>query len=345
MVPKKATALLLLVSLAASHVSANLPLAATRPPWHGRRLSHRRLSSSSSSRTGLAFLDDRHDIVVQPCSATAAPSIGKTLWRGAVLRIASDLSGGTVLESIKTRVTLTREGPMEATRHIVKDGGSVLALWKGTPSRTIEGALIGALFMVGSAFTKAQCLKLGAPPTVAALAGGVVGGVMQSLAMTPAGMIFASLHANADDDKRDGGKSENAFSVTRRIVRENGFLGLYAGSMPMVVRQASNWASRAGFTEIARTTLGMSKYGLLGEIGSGVIGGVGSCWNTPIETIRVVTCRDVSLGRKSKKMGEYWTEIRERDGIPGLFRGVTPRALQAIWQTVFLVVVPNILSF
>lgn len=40
------------------------------------------------------------------------------------------------------------------------------------------------------------------------------------------------------------------------------------------LRQATNWASRAGLTEIARTTLGMSQWGVLGEIGSGILGGV-----------------------------------------------------------------------
>ena len=263
------------------------------------------------------------------------------MLRGAFLRIASDLTGGTVLESIKTRVTVTREGPIEATRNIVESGGGVLALWTGTPSRTIEGALIGALFMLGSVLTKSQLKRVGAPPTVAALVGGVVGGIAQSLAMTPAGMIFTSLHTHKG---QKGYENDNALTATKRVLQEKGFWGLYAGNGPMVLRQASNWASRAGFTEIARTTLGMSKMGIWGEIGSGAIGGVGSCWNTPIETIRVVMQRDISNGKPAKTMSDYWTEIKEAEGWPGLFRGVTPRAIQAIWQTVFLVVVPNMMG-
>jgi len=34
----------------------------------------------------------------------------------------------------------------------------------------------------------------------------------------------------------------------------------------------------------------------------------------------------------------YWK------GVRGLFRGVTPRGIQAIWQTVFMVALPNILG-
>jgi hypothetical protein len=44
------------------------------------------------------------------------------------LRIASDLSGGTAFETVKTRVTIFPESPLEALNNIVKEGG-VLALW------------------------------------------------------------------------------------------------------------------------------------------------------------------------------------------------------------------------
>ena len=83
---------------------------------------------------------------------------------------------------------------------------------------------------------------------------------------------------------------------------------------------------------------------MVGEIGSGIIGGIGSCWNTPIETIRVFMQRDISMGVPKKSFGQYWDGIVKRDGYPGLFRGVTPRGIQAIWQTVFMVVVPNMLG-
>jgi len=88
----------------------------------------------------------------------------------------------------------------------------------------------------------------------------------------------------------------------------------------------------------------MSEFGLIGEIGSGAIGGLGSCWNTPIETIRVYLQADVSAGKQAKTFGQYWDDIVEEGGYTGLFRGVTPRGIQAIWQTVFMVTVPNLLG-
>jgi hypothetical protein len=302
--------------------------------------------------------DDPDDRAVRPCSSSSVVtrSIGNTLLRGALLRIASDISGGTPLETIKTRVTVTTDTPYRAVRNIIQQENGIWSLWTGTSSRTVEGALVGAVFMLGSVVTKTQMKLWGASPTVAALAGGLVGGVAQSVVMTPAGLIFTAL--NADPQKRllgptkkgstsgssNRGNQENAIQVVRRVVSEKGIAGMYVGIRPMCLRQATNWASRSGFTELSRTIFQLNKYGLLGELGAGAIGGVCSCWNTPIETIRVYMQRDVSQGQSPQPMHVYWTTIVDQYGYVGLFRGVTPRAVQAIWQTVFLVVVPNLMG-
>jgi len=248
---------------------ATLSSPSLSPSTQLRRRTRRRASSLSSASSkpflGGSF-PDNIDRDVQMCSSQV--NIAKTLLRGAVLRIASDLSGGTVFESIKTRVTTTREGPIEATRGIVKSGG-VLALWTGTQSRVIEGALVGAVFMLARTVTKTQVLAVGGSPTTAALAGGLLGGIAQAVVMTPAGMVFTSLNYNRG---KPGHANDNVFSVTRRIVKRNGIAGMYSGGGAMALRQATNWASRSYLTEVARTTLGMSQLGVLGEIGSGVIG-------------------------------------------------------------------------
>jgi hypothetical protein len=301
------------------------------------------LSYAPTTTTTIPLSTIPFDTEVTLCHAStvaSSRSLVGTLARGALLRIASDLTGGTPLESIKTRVTVYPEGPMEATRRILRDDG-LLGLYRGTPSRTLEGALIGAVFMLGSTWTKTRVRAWGGSPTTAALAGGLVGGVAQALIMTPAGMVFTSLGYTRG---KPGFADETAWSVTQRVVREKGIGGMYSGFNAMALRQATNWASRAGFTEIARSVFGWSKYGLLGELASGCLGGVGSCWNTPIETIRVVTQRDVSTGGQPRTMKQYWDDIKTREGYSGLFRGVTPRAIQAIWQTTFLVVVPNLMG-
>lgn len=214
-------------------------------------------------------------------------------------------------------------------------------MWSGTPARTIEGALAGAFHLIGSVAARKQVLAMGAGENAAALAGGLVGGFAQAIVLTPAGMILTSLNVNKG---KPGYENDNAITVAKRIINEKGIKGMYIGATPMAIRQASNWASRSLFTEICRTSLKLSRFGLIGEIGSGAIGGIGSCWNTPIETVRVLIHKDVSEGLVPKSFGSYVNAQMEVGGVPELYRGVSPRALQAIWQTVFMVVVPNLLG-
>lgn len=366
------TATLLLAVQSISAVQFNSRSASTailrsvRQPWRGNSQSSTLMSSRSSSSSLRAddyWLSDNcddcfesdylnnenNDKEVQMCSATVMASgspinnpLVKNLARGAFLRVISDLTGGTPLENIKTRVTATTDGPIQALKHIVnQNSNGVLNLWSGSPSRTVEGSLMGAAFMVASVATKKQVLNLGGSKTAAALAGGVVGGVIQSVIMTPTGLVFCSLNLNRG---KPGYENDTSISVAKRIIDEKGIQGMFIGGGPMALRQASNWASRSLFTEICRTNLRLSRFGIAGEIASGAIGGVGSCWNTPIETVRVLMQRDVSSGIPPKPFMGYINDIQAEDGVPGLFRGVTPRAVQAIWQTVFMVVVPNMMG-
>lgn len=265
------------------------------------------------------------------------------LLRGAVLKVASDLTGGTPLENIKCRVTITPNlNAIQSCREICHQPGGVGNLWTGTKSRTIEGAVQGAIFLCASVATKKYVFAMGGSHNAAAFVAGVVGGVAQAVFLTPSTMAFTSLNVNKN---KPGYEHDNEFTVAVRIYKEKGLRGLFVGADAMAARQASTWASRTLFTELCRTNLQLvPKYGLMGEIGSGIIGGLTSCWNTPIETVRVLMHRDMSCGVPAKSFGGYIRQEMEAGGIPGLFRGVVPRALQAVWQTVFMVVVPNILN-
>lgn len=146
---------------------------------HSRRISYR----SPADNT----YDSIH--LIQLCSSPAAAttrSIPATLARGAFLRILSDMSGATVFENVKCRVTVSKDTAIQAVAHIYRNSG-LRGFWSGASSRTVEGGLVGAVFLLSSTVTKTQVKALGASPTVAALASGLVGGVAQALIMTPAG--------------------------------------------------------------------------------------------------------------------------------------------------------------
>jgi len=84
----------------------------------------------------------------------------QNIIRGAILRVVCDLTGGTPLECLKNRVTVSTDSCFQSFKKIIREDG-VLALWTGTSSRTIEGALLGAFFMIGSEVTKKQVISFG----------------------------------------------------------------------------------------------------------------------------------------------------------------------------------------
>ena len=88
-------------------------------------------------------------------------------------------------------------------------------------SRTVEGALIGALFLAGSTMTKKYMINLGIEKNIAAICGGMVGGVAQAVVMTPAGMIFTALNT---------GEDETTLGICKRIIQEKGVKGMYVSS-------------------------------------------------------------------------------------------------------------------
>ena len=96
--------------------------------------------------------------------------IARNLLRGAFLRVASDLTGGTPLENIKIRVTTTTLTPVKAAQEIVEGKHSFLNLWSRTPGRVIEGAMLGGIFMVGSTAAEKQVLGMRRSKIAAALA-------------------------------------------------------------------------------------------------------------------------------------------------------------------------------
>jgi formiminotetrahydrofolate cyclodeaminase len=83
---------------------------------------------------------------------------------------------------------------------------------------------MGGIFMLASTLTKKQMVLLGASKTIAALGGGLVGGVSQSIVMTPAAMVFTSLNLNRG---KKGYEHDNALTVAQRIIKEKGIGGTY----------------------------------------------------------------------------------------------------------------------
>jgi hypothetical protein len=141
----------------------------------------------------------------------------------------------------------------------------------------------------------------------------------------------------------------NVVGSLRQILKTHGVRGCWTGSSAVAARQASNWASRQGFTELARPLIKVG--GIPGEILAGCVGGTLSAWNTPFEVCRIESQSrafgggsDSDGGGRDRSLLETFRRIVDERGVGGLYTGLLPRVGQACYQTVFLVCIPRILA-
>ncbi len=155
--------------------------------------------------------------------------------------------------------------------------------------------------------------------------------------------------------------------------------GFYPGGTAIAFRQATNWASRQGFTEAVRErcahaqrmcviTLASvlmlllhacfrrrfkvlfhgdakAKLTKAEEVSAGVVGGTLACWNHPFEVARIEAQARAAAGQPSLSMVNVMRLVVAESGVTGLFTGLVPRIGLGIWQTLFMVTGAKIVRF
>ena len=175
----------------------------------------------------------------------------------------------------------------------------------------------------------------GMDPTAAGVLAGAGGGVAQVSVMGPCTYLVTGAVADP---------SVSVFTRVKQTYARGGVAGFYPGGTAIAFRQATNWASRQGFTEFVRARFKVAFHGnkdatltKAQEIGAGVVGGTMACWNHPFEVARIEA---QTLGNAGKPVGSMVSVMRaivKTDGVGGLFRGIAPRIGLGIWQTLFMV--------
>ena len=297
-------------------------------------------------------------VVASPLSTT----VGRNLIRGSVLKVSADSFGGLPFEVWKSSVVLERIQTSEKNRnlkeHLSPDKSDIdilkclliergwKGLWSGWPARTVEGCFSGAVLLAVKETLKKTMLQTPvirdniSPSTIAFIAG-AGGGASQAIIMAPCSLLVSAAVANKD---------ENVLTSVRKVWAKYGIKGIYRGATAVAARQATNWASRQGFTELVRPKIKI--VGVPGEILSGCIGGTLSCWNTPLEIARIESQSQSFLHRdttgtnetKNRNLLQTLGYVVESRGIKGLYTGILPRIGQSCYQTVFLVCIPRILG-
>ena len=261
-----------------------------------------------------------------------------------------------VLESIErrsnTKASSSRPpSSFDILQSIVRERG-LLSLWSGLTPRMAEGLFSGSVLLEAkeqihtllSDYASPMLSKnvgLNLPPSIIGFLSGAGGGAAQALVMGPTSLIVTACVAASNS----GDEDVSALKVVQRIIKERGVIGLYRGAPAVAARQATNWASRQGFTEFVRPRIPIE--GIAGELLAGCVGGALSAWNTPFEVARIESQSQIVDGgveKEGKSLVTTMCDIVNERGVGGLYVGLIPRACQACYQTLFLVCVPRLLN-
>jgi len=262
---------------------------------------------------------------------------------GTTLSILSTLTLGQPFEVWKTRMGRHRaETTAESFAHILREGG-MRAFYAGTGPKLVESATKGGVLLVAKDTIQTNLKSMGASSTLAGFVGGAGGGIAQTVVMGPCTYLVTAMVL---------GKPGTCVSaVMQQTWTQKGLTGFYPGGSAIAARQASNWASRVGFTEAARSQIATRRYGdpksrltIQDECYAGILGGLLACWNHPFEVARIEMQARALEGESYLSMAQVLRHVHSDFGLRGLFQGLLPRMGTNVWLTLFMVSGANIVK-
>lgn len=279
---------------------------------------------------------------------TAGKKTLRDARNGAILQMVEAASLGMPLEVWKTHLGRHRDQTtFQGLRNIYNSHGGgfsgVQAFWRGTTAKMVESATKGSVLMFSKEFLKDSMLKAGASPAAAGFVAGAGGGVCQVSVMGPCTYIVTCMV--------NGDKSRSIMQQISATWKAKGVQGFYPGGTAIAFRQATNWASRQGFTDTVREVIKRASYDdpetakltVVQEVMAGIIGGTLACWNHPFEVARIDAQTRAALGEPKLSFFNTFRHVVDSHGVAGLFKGVIPRIFLGIWQTTFMVTGANLI--
>lgn len=252
--------------------------------------------------------------------------------------IAGGVAGGVEgvitypFEFTKTRLQLSSTGtrnPLLVIYQVCKNQGPS-SLYVGCPAFVIGNTVKASVRFLGFDSIKRLLAddkgKLSGPRGVLA---GLGAGVLESfLAVTPAEAIKTAL---IDDKRSSEPKYAKAFGSIQ-VMKDLGLRGIYAGFLPVTLRQASNQAVRLGAYNAIKTKIydfynmrhtDTLSSGLTFAIGS--LSGIITVYTTmPIDTVKT-RMQSLESQKLYKSTLDCFVKIYRKEGLKAFWKGATPR--------------------
>ncbi|KAI8388840.1 mitochondrial carrier domain-containing protein [Radiomyces spectabilis] len=265
---------------------------------------------------------------------------------GATLNLFEVSTLGQPFEVIKTQLAANRGQSMVKALSSIYSRGGLLGFYQGLiPWAWIEASTKGAVLLFTASEFEYRARAAGASPFLGGIIGGMGGGIAQAYTT----MGFCTFMKTVEVTRHKSATKESTFKIAADIYRREGIAGINKGVNAVAVRQCTNWASRFGITRFAQDAIIKARYGdapdaakhatVLDKALASVIGGALSCWNQPIEVIRVEMQSQVKAEGRPEKMsiGKAAGWIYQNNGIKGFYRGALPRIGLGMWQTLCMV--------
>ncbi|KAI8621700.1 mitochondrial DNA replication protein YHM2, partial [Chytriomyces sp. MP71] len=266
---------------------------------------------------------------------------------GAGLNIFEITTLGQPFEVIKTQMAANRGQSMVQSIATVWSRGGVLGFYQGLiPWGWIEAATKGGVLMFAVSEVEYRLRAVGASSPVAGILGGMGGGICQ--AYTTMGFCTFMKTVEVTRHKVRRFRTDPSLMFAREIFAKEGIKGINKGVNAVALRQMTNWGSRFGLSRIAEDVIrgkgDANKKRKLSDwekIAASSIGGALSCWNQPIEVIRIEMQSQLKLAGRPEKMtmATAASYIYKNNGLLGFYRGVTPRIGLSVYLTVCMVAI------
>lgn len=269
---------------------------------------------------------------------------------GAALNMFEISTLGQPFEVVKTHMAANRSDNLVSAFKKTYARGGISGFYQGLiPWAWIESSTKGAVLLFASSeleyiFVNRFQLSTG----LAGILSGMGGGIAQAYST----MGFCTFMKTVEITRhKDPSASSSSLQLAKQIWQKEGIRGINKGVNAVALRQCTNWGSRLGLSRLAENSIRKMRgdtdqeiqnrkpLSPLLKILSSTFGGALSCWNQPIEVIRVEMQSQVKQPGRPQKMtimqAAKW--IYQRNGIKGFYRGVAPRVGLGAWQTICMV--------
>lgn len=259
------------------------------------------------------------------------------LGAGIQLFIVSTL--GQPLDVIKTHLATKRQDSIRnALTYIYKERGGWRGFYQGLiPWGCFEAVTKGAVLMLVASEIEYHGKKNGIDQGTAGIIAGVGGGLSQAYLT----MGFTTLMKTVEATRCKQQKV-STLRVAFNIFKEKGILGLNKGVSAVAIRQMSTWGSRIGITRAVEYVMKPKGRDLSvsERMSAATLSGILSCWNHPIEVIRIEMQNAMKNPSRPQQMTLRSTAkyVFQTSGLFGFYRGVLPRIGISVYMTLCVVV-------